>query len=69
MAETLNKALPDFKNEYEPLSLATGASACAVEYMLELDGFNAPMIVDLLTKRFHNYVQLYPTRGCCSRTP
>ncbi len=66
MAETLNKALPNFKNEYEPLSLATGASACAVEYMLELDGFNAPMIVDLLTKRFHNYVQLYPTRGAAA---
>ena len=66
MAATLNKALPDFKNEYEPLSLATGASACAVEYMLELDGFNAPMIVDLLTKRFHNYVQLYPTRGAAA---
>jgi hypothetical protein len=66
MESTLNKALPNFKNEYEPLSLATGASACAVEYMLELDGFNAPMIVDLLTKRFHNYVQLYPTRGAAA---
>jgi hypothetical protein len=66
MASTLNKAIPDFKSEYEPLSLATGSSACAVEYMLELDGFNAPMIVDLLTKRFHNYVQLYPTRGAAA---
>ena len=66
MESTLKKALPNFKNEYEPLSLATGSSACAVEYMLELDGFNAPMIVDLLTKRFHNYVQLYPTRGAAA---
>jgi hypothetical protein len=66
MESTLNKALPNFKNEYEPLSLATGSSACAVEYILELDGFNAPMIVDLLTKRFHNYVQLYPTRGAAA---
>ena len=66
MDSTLKQALPNFKSEFEPLSLATGASASAVEYMLELDGFNAPMIVDLLTKRFHNYVQLYPTRGAAA---
>ncbi|MCK9150608.1 DUF2193 domain-containing protein [Methanobacterium alcaliphilum] len=63
---TLNSALKEFKSEYEILSLATGASACAVEYMLELDGFNAPMVVDLLTKKFHNYVQLYPDRGAAA---
>jgi len=66
MASSLNNALPNFKSEYDVLSLATGSSACAVEYMLELDGFNAPMVVDLLTKRFHNYVQLYPTRGAAA---
>jgi len=66
MDSTLKQALPSFKSEYEPLSLATGASASAVEYILELDGFNAPMIVDLLTKRFHNYVQLYPNRGAAA---
>ncbi len=63
MDSTLRNAVDGFKNEYQPLSLATGASAVATEYILELDGFTAPMIVDLLTKRFHNYVQLYPTRG------
>jgi hypothetical protein len=42
------------------LSVATGASASAAEYILELDGFNAIMVVDMLTKRYHNYVQLYP---------
>ena len=63
---TLRNAIDKFKNEYQPLTLATGSSACAVEYILELDGFNAPMIVDLLTKRFHNYVQLYPTRGAAA---
>lgn len=66
MEKTLNDAVNNFKSEYEVLSLATGSSACAVEYMLELDGFNAPMVVDLLTKRFHNYVQLYPTRGAAA---
>jgi hypothetical protein len=66
MASTLTKALPNIKSEYELLSLATGSSACAVEYMLELDGFNAPMVVDMLTKRFHNYVQLYPNRGAAA---
>ncbi len=66
MDRTLRENLDKFKNEYQPLSLATGSSAVAVEYILELDGFTAPMIVDLLTKRFHNYVQLYPTRGAAA---
>lgn len=66
MDSTLRDAVGKFKNEYQPLSLATGASACAVEYILELDGFNAIMVVDLLTKRFHNFVQLYPTRGAAA---
>ncbi|HOT07220.1 MAG TPA: DUF2193 domain-containing protein [Methanotrichaceae archaeon] len=66
MQSTLNRAVSSFKNEYQPLSLATGAAACAVERILELDGFNAPMVVDLLTKRFHNFVQLYPTRSAAA---
>lgn len=63
MEFTLKNAESQFRNEYDLLSLATGASACSAEYILELDGFNAIMIVDLLTKRYHNYVQLYPARS------
>ena len=63
MDTTLNTAAPQMKNEHEVLSVATGASASAAEYILELDGFNAIMVVDMLTKRYHNYVQLYPKRG------
>ena len=63
---TLNNNLNNFNSEFDVLSLATGASASAVEYILELDGFNAPMIVDLLTKRFHNFVQQFPTRGAAA---
>jgi len=66
MEKTLDAAVPKMKSEYDILSVATGASACATEYILELDGFNAPMIVDLLTKRFHNLVQLNPTRGAAA---
>ena len=66
MGSTLNNSLDSFKNEHQPLNLATGAAASAVEYIAELDGFNAIGIVDLLTKRFHNYVQLYPTRGAAA---
>lgn len=62
MESTLKNAMKDFKSEYQILSLATGAAACAVEYILELDGFNAPTVVELLTRRFHNYVQMNPTR-------
>ncbi len=63
MESTLKKAENQFRSEYDILSLATGSSACSAEYILELDGFNAIMIVDLLTKRYHNYVQLYPDRS------
>jgi len=62
MESTLNNAMNNFQSEYQVLSLATGSAACAVEYILELDGFNAPTVVELLTRRYHNYVQLYPTR-------
>ena len=47
MESTLRKSLDSFKSYWDVLSLATGASAAATEYILELDGFNAPMIVDL----------------------
>ncbi len=63
MDRTLSAAVPGMKTENEVLSVATGASAAAAEYILELDGFNAIMVVDMLTKRYHNYVQLYPKRG------
>jgi len=63
MEKTLEAAAPTMKNELQVLSVATGASASAAEYILEQDGFNAIMVVDMLTKRYHNYVQLYPKRG------
>jgi hypothetical protein len=63
MDRTLKAAAPKMKTPHEVLSVATGASASAAEYILELDGFNAIMVVDMLTKRYHNYVQLYPKRG------
>jgi hypothetical protein len=63
MERTLKAAAPKMKSEHEVLSVATGSSASAAEYILELDGFNAIMVVDMLTKRYHNYVQLYPKRG------
>ncbi|HNQ25749.1 MAG: hypothetical protein BWY93_01405 [Euryarchaeota archaeon ADurb.BinA087] len=66
MDATLNAAVPSFKTEEDVLTVATGASASAAEYILELDGFNAIMLVDLLTKRWHNYVQLYPKRGAAA---
>lgn len=64
--KTLLDSVGKFKTPEQLLSLATGASAAATEYILELDGFNALMIIDLLTKRYHNYVQLYPKRGAAA---
>jgi hypothetical protein len=66
IAKTLHSAVPEAKNGYQLLDVATGSSAAAAEYLLELDGFNAPMIVDLLTKRYHNLVMIRPTRGAAA---
>ena len=66
LEKSLRNNLDNYKNPGNVLSTATGSTACATEYILELDGFNAPMVVDLLTKRFHNYVQKYPTRGAAA---
>jgi hypothetical protein len=63
---TLQSAVSTAKSGYDLLNIATGSSAAATEYLLELDGFNAPMIVDLLTKRFHNLVMIRPTRGAAA---
>jgi hypothetical protein len=43
--------------------VATGAPACATAYILWLDSFTVPMVVDLLSKRFHNYAAMHPDRG------
>lgn len=64
--KSLMASVGKFKTPEQLVSVATGASAAAVEYILEMDGFNALMIVDLLTKRYHNFVQLKPTRGAAA---
>ena len=64
--KTLQEAVGIVKSGYDLLNVATGASAVATEYLFELDGFNAPMIVDLLTKRYHNLVMIRPTRGAAA---
>ena len=63
MKNTLEAAIPKVTSPHQLLNAATGSSAAASEYLLELDGFNAPMIVDLLTRRYHNLVMINPTRG------
>ncbi len=62
---TLKKGLEmdAFKSEWDVLSVATGAGACAVAYILWLDSFTVPMVVDLFNKRFHNYAAMNPGRG------
>jgi len=62
---TLRKGLEmdAYKSEYDVLSVATGAGACAVAYILWLDSFTVPMIIDLFNKRFHNYAAMNPARG------
>jgi hypothetical protein len=52
-----------YKNPYDVLAVATGAPACAAAYILWLDSFTVPMVIDLLTKRFYNYAAMNPKRG------
>jgi hypothetical protein len=52
-----------YKSEWDVLSVATGSGACAVAYIMWLDAFTAPMVIDLLNKRFHNYAAMNPGRG------
>ncbi len=52
-----------YKNVYDVLSVATGAPACASAYILWQDSFTVPMVIDLLSKRFTNYVAMNPKRG------
>ncbi len=52
-----------YKSPYDVLAVATGAPACAVAYILWLDSFTVPMVIDLLTKRFYNYAAMNPKRG------
>lgn len=64
MEQTLKAGLDQgYKSVYDVLSVATGSTAAAVAYILEKDGFTVAMVVDLLTKRYTNYVQKYPKRG------
>ena len=66
MENSLRQNLDKFQSPHQVLAVATGSSAAAAEYLLELDGFNGPSVVEFLTRRFHNYVQLYPTRGAAA---
>lgn len=65
LENTLRQGLKQnaYKSEYDVLSVATGAPACATAYILWLDSFTVPMLIDLLSKRFHNYAAMNPKRG------
>jgi len=65
LENTLNRGLKQdaYKNEYDILAVATGAPACATAYILWLDSFTVPMLIDLLSKRYYNYAAMNPKRG------
>jgi hypothetical protein len=62
---TLRRGLAQdaYKSVWDVLSVATGAPACGAAYILWLDSFTVPMVIDLLTKRFYNYAAMNPKRG------
>ncbi len=63
MESTLNGAKGKFKDENAVLSVATGSTAAATAKILQMDGFTTMMVIDLLTKRYHNLVLNNPRRG------
>ena len=65
LENTLKQGLKQdaYKSPYDVLAVATGAPACATAYILWLDSFTVPMVVDLLNKRFYNYAAMNPGRG------
>jgi hypothetical protein len=65
MEATLTKGIKEglIKSETDVLLAAGRSLAGATTFILELDGFTADMVVDLLVKRFYNYILKYPTRG------
>jgi hypothetical protein len=62
---TLRKGVEQgaYESPYDVLSVATGAPACGTAYILWLDAFTVPMVIDLLNKRFYNYASMHPDRG------
>ncbi len=68
LEKTLNKLLEAGKltDPYKILRGATGSLAAATTYILGLDGFTVPMVIDLLVKRFYNFVLKYPKRGAAA---
>jgi len=62
---TLKRGLEEgaYTSEWDVLAVATGAPACATVYILWKDAVTVPMLVDFLTKRFHNYAAMNPKRG------
>jgi len=65
LENTLKQGLKQdaYKSPYDVLAVATGAPAWATAYVLWLDSFTVPMVVDLLNKRFYNYAAMHPGRG------
>jgi hypothetical protein len=65
MESTLYRGLEQdaYKSEWDVLSVATGSAATAAAYVLWLDSFTVPMVIDLFSKRFYNYAAMNPSRG------
>lgn len=63
LVNTLKNNVDKFESPLAILRGGQGATACAVVKILRMDGFSVPMVIDLLNKRFYNYVNLYPGRS------
>ena len=61
--KTLQNGMENYKNLNQVLSVATGSVAASITLILESEGFTAGMIIDLMMKRFQNFIQRYPYRG------
>ena len=60
---TLRKGDDGYESLGQVLSTATGAAAAGVTYLLESEGYTSDIVIDLMIKRFTNFIHKYPHRG------
>ena len=61
--KTLRRGTGGYESLGQVLSTATGAAAAALTYMLESEGYTSDIVIDLMMKRFTNFIHKYPHRG------
>lgn len=63
ITENTLKKIKHYENLSQILSVSNSCASAAITYILENEGFNANMIIELLMKKFQIFIRKYPFRG------